>query len=108
MTAPWPLPPRMLSVIAEVDPLRDEGPAYAARLSAAGVQTEIVQFPGAVHGFDILFPHIRLAQRAFAHQVRAPGTPSQNQRTSPHDAPSAGVGGAAHVGNQRQRAVPAV
>ncbi|MGI5339332.1 alpha/beta hydrolase [Streptomyces sp. CA-181903] len=64
------LPPAYIAV-AEVDPLRDEGRDYAARLSAAGVTTELVQVPGAVHGFDLLFPQARSSERNLADQVRA-------------------------------------
>ncbi|MCS7482880.1 alpha/beta hydrolase [Umezawaea endophytica] len=64
------LPPTYI-VVAEVDPLRDEGRDYAARLSAAGVTTELVQVPGAVHGFDLLFPQARVSERNLADQVRA-------------------------------------
>ncbi|MET9863948.1 alpha/beta hydrolase [Streptomyces smyrnaeus] len=64
------LPPTYIAV-AEIDPLRDEGRDYAARLSAAGVTTELVQVPGAVHGFDLLFPQARISERNLADQVRA-------------------------------------
>ncbi|MFH8406908.1 alpha/beta hydrolase [Streptomyces sp. NPDC018019] len=64
------LPPAYIAV-AEIDPLRDEGRDYAARLSAAGVTTELVQVPGAVHGFDLLFPQARVSERNLADQVRA-------------------------------------
>ncbi|WP_079044825.1 MULTISPECIES: alpha/beta hydrolase [unclassified Streptomyces] len=44
------LPPALL-VLADCDPLRDEGLAYARRLSAAGVRTEVHLHTGMFHGF---------------------------------------------------------
>jgi acetyl esterase len=41
-------------LVAECDPLRDEGERYAARLSAAGVPTELRRYEGAIHGFFAL------------------------------------------------------
>jgi acetyl esterase len=44
------LPPAVL-VAAEYDPLRGEGDDYAARLRAAGVDTQVMTAPGMIHGF---------------------------------------------------------
>lgn len=43
--------PAALVVVAEHDPLRDEGLAYADRLRAAGVSTQAHSYPGVPHGF---------------------------------------------------------
>jgi acetyl esterase len=47
------LPPAYV-VTCELDPLRDEGNAYAARLLAAGVSVELHCWPGTFHGVQIV------------------------------------------------------
>jgi acetyl esterase len=41
-------------VLAECDPLRDEGAAYAHRLEEAGVEVELREYPGQLHPFVLL------------------------------------------------------
>jgi acetyl esterase/lipase len=43
-----------LLLVDEVDPLRDEGEACAAKLRAAGVQVTTVRYDGVVHDFMLL------------------------------------------------------
>ena len=43
-----------LLLVDEVDPLRDEGEAYAAKLRAAGVAVTTVRYDGVVHDFMLL------------------------------------------------------
>ncbi len=47
------LPPTLL-LVDEVDPLRDEGEAYAAKLRMAGVSVTTVRYDGVVHDFMLL------------------------------------------------------
>ena len=50
--------PSATVITAEYDPLRDEGDAYAAKLSAAGVEVDAMCAPGMIHGFFSLFQMI--------------------------------------------------
>jgi acetyl esterase/lipase len=59
------LPPACLEV-CQADALRDEALAYAHRLLAAGVHTELHLVPGAFHLFEGYAPTSRLARRATA------------------------------------------
>ena len=43
--------PETTIVVPELDPLHDEGVAYAERLRAAGVPVRLLEIPGAAHGF---------------------------------------------------------
>ena len=63
------LPPAWIGVGA-LDLFLDEDRTYAARLTAAGVATELVEVPGAPHGFDALAPDVPLA-RSFAERQTA-------------------------------------
>jgi acetyl esterase len=61
------LPPACV-LLAQCDVLRDEGVAYADRLTAAGVPVEEVEYPGMIHGFFALAP---LIDGAVAAQTKA-------------------------------------
>jgi len=62
--------PRTHIVVAELDPLRDEGVRYGALLAAAGVAVSTVEARSLVHGFLRAAPYstaARTAQVALGH-----------------------------------------
>ena len=64
------LPPATV-ITAEFDPLRDEGEAYATRLSDAGVPTEMTRYDGMFHGFFAMGAAIDRANDAVAQASKA-------------------------------------
>jgi acetyl esterase len=59
--------PPALVITAELDPLRDEGEAYAERLEAAGVATTHVRYDGQIHAFFTLPAMLPTATTAVDH-----------------------------------------
>ncbi|WP_433189954.1 alpha/beta hydrolase [Actinoallomurus sp. CA-150999] len=64
------LPPAFVAV-GGADLFRDESVAYAARLLAAGVPTELHVYPGAPHGFDVIVPAAEVSRRCDAELLGA-------------------------------------
>ncbi|MGV9669208.1 alpha/beta hydrolase [Gordonia sp. NPDC003504] len=54
-----------------LDPLYEEGLAYAARLRAAGVPCTALTVPGAFHGFDAVLPRRTVSREFFNDQCAA-------------------------------------
>ena len=75
--------PEAFVIVDENDVLRDEGEAYARKLTAAGVRTTCVRFNGAIHDFMMLNPLRGTAATSAAveqavHVLRkALGTPAE-------------------------------
>jgi acetyl esterase len=53
-------------VTAELDPLRDEGEAYAEKLRQAGVPVKLKRYDGLIHGFFSMTGVFEQAKQAVA------------------------------------------
>jgi acetyl esterase len=62
------LPPALIQT-AQHDPLRDQGPAYAAALRAAGVPVRLTNYIDAVHGYISIPGVVPAARQALAETV---------------------------------------
>lgn len=57
--------PPTLVFTAELDPLRDEGEAYAAALRGAGNHVQLYRVPGALHGYFSLSPKVPIVRMTY-------------------------------------------
>ncbi len=64
------LPPAYV-LVAEHDPLRDEGIDYARKLVESGVPTELHLYPRTFHGFDLVGSRTAVGSQALEEQARA-------------------------------------
>ncbi|WP_299540918.1 alpha/beta hydrolase [Phenylobacterium sp.] len=92
------LPPAFIAV-GDIDLFVDEDVAFAGRLMAANVPTELLVIPGAFHGFYVLAPNARVSRRyQLAHLnalARAFGRPEllEPPQAAPWGAPAEAAAG---------------
>jgi acetyl esterase len=79
--------PPTLVVTAELDPLRDEGEAYAERLRAVGVAAETTRYEGMVHGFFSLGEFLSDGRRALTQAADALAVAIGSESPAPGDVP---------------------
>lgn len=80
-----------LVVVAGLDPLADEGRAYAARLLGEGVPVEVLEVPGMVHGFvglDRVLPAADAAVGELCRRLRCRWAPGSARPSAPGLSPS--------------------
>lgn len=65
--------PATFIAVNALDPLRDEGIAFAQRLTERGVHTELRLYPGTFHGSTSSFPSVAISRRARADLIEALG-----------------------------------
>ena len=58
-------------MLAECDPLHDEGLAYAEKMRAAGVEVSLVDWPGVIHDFVLYQAVLPQAREALVVAARA-------------------------------------
>ena len=63
------LPPAYVET-PQFDPLHDQGIDYARLLEAAGVEVELNNIPGAIHGFDIVAPKSAVSHEAMDRRIQ--------------------------------------
>jgi acetyl esterase len=63
------LPPAYIEA-AQFDPLHDQDIEYAKLLMASGVEVELNDISGAIHGFDVVAPRSSVSQEAMNRRIR--------------------------------------
>jgi acetyl esterase len=63
------LPPAYIET-PQLDPLHDQGIEYAQKLKDQGVQVELHDIAGAIHGFDIVAPKSSVSHEAMKQRIR--------------------------------------